>query len=98
MRGVEAIMNWQIVESVDLTANYTFTDSEQKSGAFKGKALNKMPKHMANATLNWDTTQDIKPGAGLTSAAKPPIICPAPVWLQRPVLMPRWMSAAAIAE
>ncbi|HDF2341335.1 TPA: ligand-gated channel protein [Morganella morganii] len=60
MRGVEAIMNWQIVESVDLTANYTFTDSEQKSGDFKGKPLNKMPKHMANATLNWDTTQDIK--------------------------------------
>lgn len=60
MRGVEAIMNWQIVESVDLTANYTFTDSEQKSGKFKGKPLNKTPKHMANATLNWAATQDIK--------------------------------------
>lgn len=60
MRGVEAIMNWQIADSVDLMANYTFTDSEQKSGDFKGKPLNKMPKHMANATLNWDTTQDIK--------------------------------------
>ncbi|WNP29502.1 ligand-gated channel protein [Morganella morganii] len=60
MRGVEAIMNWQIADSVDLMANYTFTDSEQKSGDFKGKPLNKMPKHMANATLNWAATQDIK--------------------------------------
>ncbi|GAA0336812.1 ligand-gated channel protein [Morganella psychrotolerans] len=60
MRGVEAIMNWEMTDTLSLSANYTFTDSEQKSGKFKGKALNKTPKHMANATLDWDTTQDVK--------------------------------------
>lgn len=60
MRGVEAIMNWAMTDTLSLSANYTFTDSEQKSGKFKGKALNKTPKHMANATLDWDTTQDVK--------------------------------------
>ncbi|OBU02462.1 ligand-gated channel protein [Morganella psychrotolerans] len=60
MRGVEAIMNWEMTDTLSLSANYTFTNSEQKSGKFKGKALNKTPKHMANATLDWDTTQDVK--------------------------------------
>ncbi|WP_445375011.1 ligand-gated channel protein [Photorhabdus tasmaniensis] len=60
MHGVEATMNWDIIEDWSLTANYTYTDSEQKSGDFKGKALNKTPKHMANATLNWQTLPEMQ--------------------------------------
>ncbi|EPG3565378.1 ligand-gated channel protein [Providencia rettgeri] len=60
MRGVEVTFNWDIVEDLALAANYTYTQTEQKSGKFKGKALNKQPKHMGNATLTWKTTEDLE--------------------------------------
>lgn len=58
MRGVEVIANWTIVEDLSLAANYTYTQSKQKSGPFEGKALSKQPKHMANATLTWQINSD----------------------------------------
>ncbi|QXF34235.1 ligand-gated channel protein [Photorhabdus luminescens] len=60
IRGIEATMNWDIVENWSLAANYTYTDSEQKSGKNKGKPLNKMPKHMVNATLNWQALPEMQ--------------------------------------
>ncbi|QKJ88406.1 Outer membrane siderophore receptor [Paramixta manurensis] len=60
MRGVESSFGWKITEQLNWTANYTFTESEQKSGLFSGQPLNKMPKHMFNTTLDWEATQDIK--------------------------------------
>ncbi|WP_431221759.1 ligand-gated channel protein [Serratia sp. L9] len=59
MRGIEATVGWDITEDWKLSTNYTFTDSEQKSGAFQGKALNQMPKHMINTVLDWQATQDV---------------------------------------
>ncbi|MCW6569160.1 ligand-gated channel protein [Yersinia ruckeri] len=59
LRGVEATFNWDITEAWALGANYTFTQSKQKSGDFAGKPLNQMPKHMLNATLDWKTTEDL---------------------------------------
>ncbi|OTA19645.1 iron-regulated outer membrane virulence protein, TonB receptor family [Xenorhabdus beddingii] len=59
IRGIEGTINWDIVENLSLAANYTYTDSEQKSGKFKGEALNKMPTHMANATLNWQPLSEL---------------------------------------
>ncbi|HBI11928.1 ligand-gated channel protein [Franconibacter pulveris] len=59
MRGVESTFGWEMVKDLNLTANYTFTESEQKSGQFSGKPLNKMPKHMFNATLDWQATPDV---------------------------------------
>lgn len=53
MRGVETSMGWKISDDLNLKANYTFTDTEQKSGVNKGKPLNEMPKHMFNTTLDW---------------------------------------------
>lgn len=50
MRGVESSFGWKITRDVNWTANYTYTESEQKSGQFSGKPLNKMPKHMFNTT------------------------------------------------
>ncbi|OAT47304.1 ligand-gated channel protein [Providencia heimbachae] len=60
MRGVELTFNWGILDNLDFAANYTYTDTEQKSGVNKGKPLNKQPKHMANTTLTWDTTEDLQ--------------------------------------
>lgn len=59
LRGVEATFNWDITEAWAFGANYTFTQSKQKSGDFAGKPLNQMPKHMLNATLDWKTTEDL---------------------------------------
>ena len=59
MRGVEATFDWKITPTLDLAANYTYTDTEQKSGAFKGKPLNQMPKHMFNTTLNWQAHEKL---------------------------------------
>lgn len=59
MRGVESTFGWEMVKDLNLTANYTFTESEQKSGQFSGKPLNKMPKHMFNTTLDWQATPDV---------------------------------------
>ncbi len=53
MRGIEATFGWLISPDLKLNANYTYTDTEQKSGEFKGQPLNEMPEHMFNTTLDW---------------------------------------------
>ena len=59
MRGVEATFGWQPTDDLKISANYTFTDTEQKSGPNKGKPLNEMPKHMFNTILDWQTTNTV---------------------------------------
>ena len=59
MQGVEATVNYRIADNLRFKADYSFTDSEQKSGDFAGEPLNKIPKSMANATLNWDASDTI---------------------------------------
>ncbi|MDX9766090.1 MAG: TonB-dependent receptor [Ectothiorhodospiraceae bacterium] len=53
IQGAELAGRWQIMDRLALRANYTYTDSEQKSGAQKGLPLNNSARHMANATLDW---------------------------------------------
>ncbi len=53
IRGAELAGRWYILENLSVRANYTYTDSEQKSGANAGKPLGESAKHMANASLNW---------------------------------------------
>ncbi|MBP6861944.1 MAG: ligand-gated channel protein [Neisseriaceae bacterium] len=59
IRGIEATFNWDLTSDLSLDTSYTYTDSEQKSGDFKGKPLNKMPKHMINATLDWQAQEQL---------------------------------------
>lgn len=56
MQGIEATFETELAEGVNLNANYTFTDTEIKSGEFKGKPLNKMPEHMFNLTVDYRLT------------------------------------------
>ena len=53
-RGVELAARWDILPTLSLSGNYTYTDSEQKSGAQKGQPLVNTPEHMLNSTLSWD--------------------------------------------
>jgi outer membrane receptor for ferrienterochelin and colicins len=53
IRGVEVAGRWRMTDRLSLRANYTYTDSEQKSGVDAGLPLGNTAKHLANATLDW---------------------------------------------
>ena len=55
-QGLEASARWAIAPDWSLSGNYTFTDSEQKSGAAEGLPLTDTPEHMVNARLRWQAT------------------------------------------
>lgn len=53
IQGAELAGRWQLAEAFGLRANYTWTDSEQRSGAQQGLPLGESARHMANATFDW---------------------------------------------
>lgn len=57
IQGAELAGRFQLLDAVALRANYTYTDSEQKSGANQGRPLGNSAKHMANVTVNWEATE-----------------------------------------
>ncbi|MBU0554843.1 MAG: TonB-dependent receptor [Alphaproteobacteria bacterium] len=57
IQGVEVAGRYEIISGLALRANYTFTDSEQLSGANEGQPLTNSARHMANATLDWRATE-----------------------------------------
>jgi outer membrane receptor for ferrienterochelin and colicins len=57
IQGVEVAGRLRLIDSVNIRANYTFTDSEQKSGASAGLPLTNTARHMANAWIDWAVTQ-----------------------------------------
>ncbi len=57
-RGVEASLR-QAFEDVTISLNYTYQDSEQKSGPSIGEPLVNVPQHQLNSRVNWDVTSDI---------------------------------------
>jgi len=52
-RGVEVAARFAFTPTLSLSANYTYTDSEQLSGADKGLPLIATPEHMFNGNLRW---------------------------------------------
>ncbi|MFS8152531.1 TonB-dependent receptor domain-containing protein [Vreelandella titanicae] len=55
-QGVELSTGYQFAPDWRINANYTYTDSEQKSGDNKGEPLTDTPEHAINATLRWQAT------------------------------------------
>ncbi|WP_226685502.1 TonB-dependent receptor domain-containing protein [Stutzerimonas stutzeri] len=55
-KGVEIAGRWRFAPAWSLSANYTYTDTEQKSGTNKGWPLNSTPEHMFNTKLDWQAT------------------------------------------
>jgi len=53
-QGLELSSEVPLLETLTLGMNYTYTDSEQKSGNRKGEPLTDTPEHMANAALRWN--------------------------------------------
>ena len=58
-QGLELAARLPIVDNWSLSLNYTYTDTEQKSGDNSGRPLTLTPKHMANATLDWRVNSDL---------------------------------------
>lgn len=56
LQGAELAGRLILPFDLTLRANYTYTDSEQKTGSNAGRPLNNSAKHMANATLDWQST------------------------------------------
>lgn len=56
IQGVELSLDHDLTQDLHLSTSYTYTESEQQSGGFAGQPLNKMPEHMANASLEWQST------------------------------------------
>ncbi len=55
-QGFEASTRIRLIEDWSLLTNYTYTDSEQKSGPSAGLPLSNTPRHMVNARLRWEAT------------------------------------------
>jgi outer membrane receptor for ferrienterochelin and colicins len=58
-QGLELAGTWKFAPNWSLSANYTYTDSEQQSGDDKGAPLTNTPAHMAFARINWQATEDL---------------------------------------
>lgn len=52
-RGAEVAARFTFTPELSLGINYTYTDSEQKSGSLAGFPLIGTPKHMLNGNLRW---------------------------------------------
>ncbi|KAF0807036.1 enterobactin receptor protein [Alcanivorax xiamenensis] len=60
-KGVEATLATTLWRQLDLTFSYTYTDSEQKSGEYKGQPLTQIPEHLASLRADWRATDRIAP-------------------------------------
>lgn len=56
IQGIELGSSYDFAKVWRLSANYTYIDSEQKSGVNIGKPLNSTPKHTLNAKVNWQAS------------------------------------------
>ncbi|NML06940.1 TonB-dependent receptor [Sphingomonas sp. G-3-2-10] len=58
-RGGEVAVRFEFSPRLTLGLNYTYTESEQKSGAEIGQPLTNTPKHMVNGNLRWRPTDQL---------------------------------------
>ncbi len=60
LKGIEMAGRYQFNEAWSTYVNYTWTDSEQKSGSEKGLPLTNTAEHMANVNVSWSATDAIE--------------------------------------
>ncbi|MCK9540897.1 MAG: TonB-dependent receptor [Novosphingobium sp.] len=59
IQGLEVAGRVQLFDGLRVRANYTLTDSEQKSGSQAGLPLGNSARHMANASVDWQATNQL---------------------------------------
>ncbi|SNY45832.1 outer membrane receptor for ferrienterochelin and colicins [Arsukibacterium tuosuense] len=60
IQGVEVAGRYQVSPDWSLQGNYTWTDSEQKSGPEAGLPLTNTAEHMANVRLKWTVADNLQ--------------------------------------
>ncbi|WP_286807118.1 MULTISPECIES: ligand-gated channel protein [unclassified Marinimicrobium] len=55
-QGIEITASADLNDAWSLSGNYTYTDSEQKTGEYAGSPLNQLPKHMVQTSVTWRPT------------------------------------------
>lgn len=70
IQGAEVAGRYEILDNLSLRANYTYTDSEQKSGSQAGLPLGNSAKHMGNATLDWKVTDKFSTQLSMEARSK----------------------------
>ncbi|MFC3460225.1 TonB-dependent receptor domain-containing protein [Massilia haematophila] len=65
IRGLELTARYKPSRALNVSANYTYTDSEQKGGDYAGQALTRTPKHAGTVRADWT----VKRGLTLWSSA-----------------------------
>lgn len=71
VHGLELAGRVRLAQSLTLRANYTFTESEQKSGVEAGLPITDNPaKHMLNASLAWRATEQLTATLALEARGK----------------------------
>jgi outer membrane receptor for ferrienterochelin and colicins len=58
LQGVELTATWHATSDLTLRGSYTFTHSEQQTGAYTGFPLARTPEHMAHLRADWITPVD----------------------------------------
>ncbi len=58
IQGVELAATWHATGDIAVRGSYTYTKSEQQTGAYKGFPLARTPEHMANLRVDWVTPVD----------------------------------------
>lgn len=58
-RGVELAARWDFAPRWSIAGNWTWTDTEQKSGADRGAPFTNQASHMLNASLDWEATDTL---------------------------------------
>ncbi len=56
-RGIEAAGRFGLAKGLSLVTNYTYTETEQLSGADRGRPLVGIPQHMVNGNLRWTLSE-----------------------------------------
>ena len=69
-QGVEWSLTMPVSKTVDLSSSYTYTYSEQKSGAYAGSPLNQLPRHLFHAAVNWYPADTVTGWVKLTYRGK----------------------------
>lgn len=55
LQGVELTGSWDATADLSFRASYSFTDSEQETGDYRGLPLERTPRHMASLSADWQT-------------------------------------------
>ena len=57
LRGLEWTLDYALLDNLTYRHSYTYTETEQQSGVYKGKPLNDTAKHSFNASLDYQATE-----------------------------------------